>query len=329
MKLGLSQASYRWLCYPPLRHDNAGIYLFNVTDPAFLNYGRPLPYVNSLQGPKPGKHIEWLIERCVQLHLSPLYMTSTWLESDEHAHRVKDQLQEQEVGLIAGGNADFAAAGSTWEEERAKFVRHMELGKAAGADLIVAVHNGAIEHNHFSKDPPIEVQMERLIVNFRQLCQEAERIEIVMALENHMDYRCSEIAVVIEGVDSPWLRVNFDFANSFSVIEDPVDAVKAVARWTVMTHVKDMRVQPKTLEGEPKIMLSTLGEGSVDIDTIMQVLSAEAPDPENLPQCLEIAPLPDQDPDLWIRTSIRWLDQHYGHLFADSAARAHVGRPSR
>ena len=324
MKLGLSQACYRWVCYPPLRHDNAGVYLFNVADPAFLNYGRPLPYVNLIAGPEPGRHIEWLVARCVALGLSPLYMTSTWLTDDDHARRIGQHLRRHGVDLIAGGSADFAAAGAAWESERARFIRHMELGKLAGADLIAAVHNGAIEHNHFSKDPPIAVQIERMIANFTDLCRAAERIGIVMAFENHMDYRCSEIAQVIESVASPWLRVNFDFANSLSVIEDPVDAVKAVARWTVMTHIKDMRVQPKTLDGEPRILWSTVGDGSVDIDAILRILLAEAPDPTNLPHCLEICPLPDQDPELWVRKSIGWLDRHHGHLFPDSARRRHL-----
>ena len=76
MRLGLSQASYRWICYPPQRHDNAGVYLFNVAETSFLNYGRPLPYVNAVAGPAPGRHIEWIIDRAADLGLSPLYMTA-------------------------------------------------------------------------------------------------------------------------------------------------------------------------------------------------------------------------------------------------------------
>ena len=53
----------------------------------------------------------------------------------------------------------------------------------------------------------------------------------------------------------------------------------------------------------------------------MQILLAEAPDPANLPQCLEICPLPDQDPERWVRKSIRWIDRQYGHLFADAERR--------
>ena len=324
MRLGLSQASYRWVCYPPLRHDNAGVYLFNVDEPSFLNYGRPLPYVNSIPGPAPGRHVEWIIDRAADLSLSPLYMTSAWLRDEAHAREVGKYLRARGVELVGGGNADFAATGREWDAERAKFVRHMELARAAGAAIIAAVHNGAIEHNHFSKHPPIDVQVERMIANFAGLCGDAERIGIVMAFENHMDYRCSEIARVVAGVDSPWLRVNFDFANSLSVIEDPVDAVKAVAKWTVMTHLKDMRVQPKTLEGEPKIMCTPLGDGSVDVDEILRILQAEAPDAAGLPHCLEIAVLPDQDPELWVRKSVRYVDRHYAYLFPDAAKRAEL-----
>ena len=91
-----------------------------------------------------------------------------------------------------------------------------------------------------------------------------------------------------------------------------------------MTHIKDMRVQPKTLEGEPKVLWSTVGDGSVDIEAIMQILLDEAPDGANLPHCLEICPLPDQDPERWVRKSIAWIDRHFGHLFSDAERRRNI-----
>ena len=158
MKLGLSQAYYRWVCYPPLRHDNAGVYLFNVAEPSFLNYGRPLPYVNVIPGPEPGRHIEWLVDRCVGLGTSPLYMTAAWLAGDDHARRIGRLLAEHGVALIGGGNADFAADAGHWPAQRDAFIRHMESAGWPAQALITAVHNGAIEHNHFYKDPPIGLQ---------------------------------------------------------------------------------------------------------------------------------------------------------------------------
>ena len=101
-------------------------------------------------------------------------------------------------------------------------------------------------HNHFSKDPPIERQIEIMTSSFRHAARVAEGSRDPNAFENHLDYRASEIARVIEAVNSPALRANFDTGNPVGIIEDPVDAAKAVACYTVMPHLKDFRIQPLT-----------------------------------------------------------------------------------
>ena len=139
---------------------------------------------------------------------------------------------------------------------------------------------------------------------------------VVLAFENHFDYRLSEIVQVIEAVDSPWLRINLDTANSISVIEDPMDAARIAARYTVTAHLKDMRVQPATGTGEPRVYKAPLGRGDVPIDEILGLLHSEAPDPSNFAACIEVVPPPDQDPDVWMRGSIDWIRETCGQYFS-------------
>jgi sugar phosphate isomerase/epimerase len=312
MKFGMSMACYRWICYPPSPHDNQGAFIHNIGHPAFLNMGWPLPYTTALRPPELGKEKEWIVDKTADLGLSPLYLSSGWFAKEDEARRTREYAADKGVALLGGGQADFVTDGGGWEREKARFVHQMRITKALGADMMAAVHSGALAHNHFSKDPPVAAQIRWMVEHFRELVTHAEELGVVMALENHMDYRCTEIAEVVAGVDSPWLRVNFDFANSYSVIEDPLDAATAVAEWTVMAHIKDMRVQPKTLTGEPKIMWAPLGCGTVPVAEILAILKQRAPDPDALPLCLEIAPLPDQDPDLWVRMSIRAMRTSFG-----------------
>ena len=312
MKFGLSVACYRWICYPPTPHDNQGAMVFNVTHPAFLNMGWPLPHANTLRSPKPGEEKKWIVDKTAELGLSPLYLSCTWFPEEAEAKKTRAYAEEKGIALIGGGQADFSADDGEWVGEKERFVHQMRITKALGADMMAAVHSGALVHNHFSKDPPVSAQIRRMVTHFRELVPHAEEVGVVMALENHMDYRCTEIAEIISEVDSPWLRVNFDFANSYSVIEDPLDAACAVAEWTVMAHIKDMRVQPKTLTGEPRIMWTPLGAGTVPVGEILEVLQQNAPDPDRLPLCLEIAPLPDQDPDRWVRMSIEAMHTDFG-----------------
>lgn len=312
MRLGLSQACYRWICYPPTPHDNMGAVVYNVGHPAYLNLGWPLPYATRLVPPEPGGERQWIVDKAAELGLSPLYVSCQWFADEDQALKTKEYAQQKGVALIGGGVADFVSQGSVWPVQRESFARQLRVARALGSGAMAAVHTGALTHNHFSTDPPVAAQIRTMVEHFRELVARAEDAGVVMALENHMDYRCSEIAEVVSGVDSPWLMVNFDFANSYSVIEDPLDAVRAVARWTVMAHIKDMRVQPKTLTGEPTIRWAPLGRGTVPVGQILEVLAREAPDPPELPLCLEIAPLPDQDPEVWVRMSIDTMRTSFG-----------------
>ena len=74
--------------------------------------------------------------------------------------------------------------------------------------------NGGLRFGHFSREVPMDVQIDCMIRNLRDLVRVAEDLGIVLAFENHMDYRISEIVQVVEGVASSWLRINYDFANS-------------------------------------------------------------------------------------------------------------------
>lgn len=186
----------------------------------------------------------------------------------------------------------------------------MPIAAAAGARILCTTHAAPAVHNHFSKDPPIEQQIEIMIGNFRQAARAAEDHGILIAFENHLDYRASEIARVIQAVNSPALRANLDTSNPVGVIEDPVDAARAVGRYAVMAHLKDFRIQPMTLDGEPRIFWAPIGRGNIELEQILTVLQMEAADPAQLPLCLEVAPPHEHDPDVWVRDSLDYVRQH-------------------
>ena len=55
---------------------------------------------------------------------------------------------------------------------------------------------------------------------------------------------------VEDPLGSAQLRFNYDFANSWCVVEDQVEAARIAAPYTMMTHIKDMRAQGVTQTGE-------------------------------------------------------------------------------
>ena len=318
MKMGMSQSCYRWTTYPALRYD----------DPAFLAKALPLPYGVGTRPPAPGQDwLEWTLDKAVELGLSPVYTTTRHLATDDEARAYRRQFERRGLELVGNIGGAFATTGDEWVRERDRLIHNLRMNHLSGATIVSAVNhdplgppgqpwpNGGARFGHFSREVPIRQQIDRLVANFSELIPIAADLGIVMAFENHMDYRLSEIVEVVEAVDSPNLRVNYDFANSWSVIEDQVEAARIAAPYTVMTHIKDMRIQSIVNSGEPAFFHAPIGSGDVEVGQILEILAANAPDPENLPQCLEVIPLAEYDPDLWMRMSIDWLRTTYPHLW--------------
>ncbi len=318
MKLGMSQACYRWTIYPGLRWDG----------PHYGYRGMPLPYGTSVTPPQEiHGWVDWLLDKCVSLGLSPLYATTKEMYDEADARSFGEKVADLGLEYIGSGGGRFAGTAEQWKQDSEKFIREIKLAKAAGANIVAAVNqdapgeagqplpNGGNFYGHFSKRCPIEEQIDRMVCNFGQIMSICEDFEIILAFENHMDYRISEIVQVVERVNSPCLHINYDFANSWSVIEDAVDAAHLAAPYTVMTHIKDMRAQSTTTIGEPAFFHAPISYGSVEILEIMDILQRNAPASENLPQCLEVPPPPPYDPDHWMHLSIDWLKEHAAEYF--------------
>ena len=326
MKLGLSVASYRWICYPWLRYDN----------PEYRLSERRIPYFSSVQPPADLQPpIDWIMER-VEVHgLASVYLESGWLQDEDGAAAFKAKLDERGLEFLAGAEVNLATDAEEWGAEAfnhrersawgpryslgregsgwrggscyAQVIRAMELAAAAGARIFNLVHGEPAMHNRFTEDPPIAIQLEHIIRNMQTLIPVAEKLDLVLTNESHMDYRVAEYLQVLETIDSPWLRHTFDFANSIAVVEDPLEAVRAIAPYTVATHIKDMFVQPTTTMGEPAFYHAPIGAGVVPIEQILEVLQSTVPNPDELHHYVEVCTLPQYDAEQWVQESLNWL----------------------
>lgn len=307
MKLGMSQACYRWLFYSDMRRDG----------PEYGRLGLPRPYLQTVVAPASDEAVQdWLIDKCGEFGFASLYQTTRWQGEPDRASSFRARMAAAGLQFIGNVNLNMAASEAEWwageHEEVVDRIRHVALG---GGRLAATTHNQSLRHNHFTRDPGIEEQLRRAVHNVRSLVPACEEHGVVLALENHMDYRLSELVQVVEQVDSQWVRINLDTANPIGVIEDPLEGARKAARYAVNAHLKDMRVQPATGTGEPRVYWAPLGQGDVPIAEILALLQEEAPDPENLPACVEVAPPPDHDPDVWLRSSVDWLHEQCGEYF--------------
>ena len=330
MKLGLSAETYRWVAFPWMRADL----------PEFRFSGRTIPYFTT---PEPPDNldipIDWMLDRVGENGFSSLSMECGWLGEERRAAKFKSQTEDLGIAYLATVSANVAAeedewgAGSAGSSGQSKpvfdagvatalrtgwtggspfevVVRAMELASAAGARMLSIVHGAPDRPNRFTKEPPLAQQVERMTQNLHTLMPVAESMGLVLTNEAHMDYGCTELAEVLEAVDSPWLRHTFDFGDPVFVNEDPLEAVGKVAKYTVATHIKDLDISPLTEIALGAVFHTPIGSGRVPVKEILAVLQAEAPDPESLHHCLEVTPRQDHDVGLWVEASLAWLQEN-------------------
>ncbi len=128
----------------------------------------------------------------------------------------------------------------------------------------------------------------RMIQRFKQAADAAGGKGITLVLENigALSVHSKDAVAIIEEVNSPNLRINFDTANPLLADEDPVDALIRMLPYVSYVHLKDFITEkssdfPKYSEAAWRIQTSrnglkmtgiTPGKGNVDLNRIFEIL---------------------------------------------------------
>ncbi len=334
MRLGLSAETYRWIAFPWMRTDNS----------KFRATGHYAPYTLSTAPPKLDAFVpDWLLARSVAHGLKVLTCDVGLLGDIVQARAFGQRCTAVGVELLGSVSLDLAAGPDAWDTasstqdaarfdaEQASSLRTgwigasemaiasvaMTLAKAAGISTLSLVHGQPGRAHRYDSSEPVARQLDHIASNASSLVPEAAALELTLALEPHMDFRCVEFVRVIEAVGSSNLRLVFDVANPLSVNEDPLDAVVRVAPYTVATHLRDMRVQALTEIATGAFFHTPIGEGSVPLAEILQVLNDECPNAGQLPCCLKVVTRPEHDVEAWLMASVASVRENHAPYWSD------------
>lgn len=238
-------------------------------------------YFGEIYDIQPRTDIKWsyekFISRAKQLGVDGVNLETCFLPSIEDGYilslkRLLDDYKMERV--LAWGHPDGLEGGAN-RRAADDLKRHFKPTKVIGTHILRIVGSSLM-----FRDRPHEPQLRRLAKMLKAAAEEAESYDIVLAYENHIDYTSDEIVRLIERVGSENLRVNFDTGNALRMFEDPVEACKKLARYTVATHVKD--ISPirynrfYATRGAPKDWFFwasvPVGDGIVDIPAIAHIL---------------------------------------------------------
>jgi sugar phosphate isomerase/epimerase len=114
------------------------------------------------------------------------------------------------------------------------------------------------------------------IATLRALRSMAEEWGVAVTIHTSFN-TAAEYVRIMEAVDSPQIGLCLDTANSFLVLEDPVDFARQVAPWVHSTHFKDSIIHLQE-EGIRWLGGSLLGRGTVDLPAIAEMLYRANPD---------------------------------------------------
>jgi sugar phosphate isomerase/epimerase len=139
---------------------------------------------------------------------------------------------------------------------------------------------------------------------------------ITLGLENHCDYRGYECAAMLAKANRPNCMAQIDTGNAFTVFEDPVDCAKAMAKWVVSVHLKDIKVTP-LVEGRTIAENAPLGQGQVDNFTVCRILQEQAPDPASVALLIEFLTMPPEGTlEEYVQTSVAWARENLNEFLS-------------
>lgn len=289
--------------------------------PEHRNFGWPPAFLQTEDPPGPDvTRWDWMLAKTRSLGLEGFYMHAADIGDGQTVEDFGARMRA--AGLIFNGGltANWAATPDEWDLEfRDLAIEHVALNARGGVRIATVTHLMAGIHNHYTTDPPIDEQIERAIRNFSTVLPACRQHGVTLAFENHMDYRLSEVVAIVQGLDSDFARITLDTANPFLVLEDPLDGAQLAAPYTVAVHLKDFTFHPLTETWEPELHWAPVGRGDSPIAEILDLLQAEAPSPRQLLAHIEIAGLPQTDPDRWVRASAEHLRRHEAAHFPNQA----------
>ena len=156
------------------------------------------------------------------------------------------------------------------EGELEKFEHEVKLARAAGATVARSVLLGSRRYETWKTLDEFKAFQAGAPKRLKMVEPVLKKHRVKLAIENHKDLTCDELAGLMRQVSSEWIGVNVDTGNNIALLDDPYYAVETLAPFAVTTHLKDMAVQPH----DKGFLLSeiTCGEGFLDLPRIAATL---------------------------------------------------------
>ena len=204
----------------------------------------------------------------IELTVIPGYTTDLSILTSQKRRQIQQLLNQHQLTLSA-----ISAHTSLMELEPELHFANMERLKAA-VDLVVDLQTGGlrpvVNTTPGGRPDQWSVGKQQLVDRLGELIDYATEFQVVIALEPHIGVMIEtpqQICELIETVNSPYLRANFDISH-FEILGLPMsETIPLMVPQTAHTHVKDQRGV------HPNFEFLIPGEGEFDYVTYLQTMS--------------------------------------------------------
>ncbi|MFC7524848.1 sugar phosphate isomerase/epimerase family protein [Parapedobacter sp. GCM10030251] len=227
------------------------------------------------QQDQPGSLLSFdeFLEKAIELPIDGLSLESCFFPKfDAHyLQAVKGILDSAGMDRVyAWGHPDGLERGQNpgaYDE----MLAHIEYASQIGAKVMRVVGSSLL-----FRFEPHGPQLEKLGQQFAEATKIAERYEVKLAVENHIDYNADEILQLVRHVNSPYFGVNFDTGNFLRVLDDPIQAMEKLAPYVYATHIKDL-LPVKGVPANEWYFFSCVptNQGMIDNRKIAEILHAQ------------------------------------------------------
>ena len=135
--------------------------------------------------------------------------------------------------------------------------------RACGTAIVRVVMLSGRRYEIFDKADDFATFSKRAEEALKRADRIAEDRKVILAVENHKDFRIDELVDVLKRISSEWIGVCLDTGNNLALLEDPLASVEALAPLTRTVHLKDIGVEESS-EGF-RMSEVPLGRGCFDL----------------------------------------------------------------
>ena len=156
-----------------------------------------------------------------------------------------------------------------------RFATELATARECGSSVVRVVMLGGRRYEVFEKADDFPAFSKGAAEALKRADRIAQDHKIVLAVENHKDYRTDELIDVLKGVSSEWIGVCLDTGNNLALLEDPLAAVVALAPFARTVHLKDIGVE-ESKDGF-RMAEVPLGRGFFDLPRMVAAVRQASP----------------------------------------------------